>query len=83
MVRQIVHGNVVRIEIEDHGNGIAKDELDNIWDRYYKVDKNHKRAVQGTGLGLSIVQNILELHGARYGVNSTIGKGSIFWFELN
>lgn len=83
VVRQIVHGNVVRIEIEDHGNGIAKDELDNIWDRYYKVDKNHKRAVQGTGLGLSIVQNILELHGARYGVNSTIGKGSIFWFELN
>lgn len=83
IVRQIVHGNVVHIEVEDHGNGIAKDELDNIWDRYYKVDKNHKRAIQGTGLGLSIVQNILELHGARYGVNSTIGKGSIFWFELN
>jgi signal transduction histidine kinase len=82
IVRQIVHGNIVRIEIEDHGNGIAKDELDNIWDRYYKVDKNHKRAIQGTGLGLSIVQNILKLHEAKYGVHSTLGKGSIFWFEL-
>lgn len=82
IVRQIVHGNIVRIEIEDHGSGIAKDELDNIWDRYYKVDKNHKRAIQGTGLGLSIVQNILKLHEAKYGVHSTLGKGSIFWFEL-
>lgn len=82
IVRQIVHGNVVRIEVEDHGNGIAKEELDNIWDRYYKVDKNHKRAIQGTGLGLSIVQNILKLHEAKYGVLSTLGKGSIFWFEL-
>ena len=82
IVRQIVHGNVVRIEVEDHGNGIAKEELDNIWDRYYKVDKNHKRAVQGTGLGLSIVQNILELHDTKYGVHSVLGKGSTFWFEL-
>lgn len=82
IVRQIVHGNVVRLEIEDHGSGIAKAELENIWDRYYKIDKNHKRAIQGTGLGLSIVQNILKLHEAKYGVHSTLGKGSVFWFEL-
>lgn len=82
IVRQIVHGNVVRIEVEDHGNGIAKEELDYIWDRYYKIDKNHKRAIQGTGLGLSIVQNILELHDTKYGVHSVLGKGSVFWFEL-
>ena len=46
-----------------------------IWDRYYKVDKEHKRGVIGTGLGLSIVKGILDSHKARYGVRSTLGKG--------
>ncbi len=83
IVRQIVNGDTVRLEVEDHGKGIADDEIDNIWDRYYKVDKTHKRATQGSGIGLSIVKNILKLHGARFGVSSDLGKGSIFWFELN
>ncbi len=82
IVRQIVHGSIVRLEIEDHGKGIDAEELKNIWDRYYKIDKTHKRAVQGSGLGLSIVQNILQLHNAKYGVISDVGKGSIFWFEM-
>lgn len=82
IVRQIVNGSIVRIEVEDHGKGIAEEELRNIWDRYYKVDKTHKRAVVGTGIGLSIVRGILTLHNARYGVNSTEGNGSTFWFEL-
>lgn len=82
IVRQIVNGDVVRLEVEDHGNGIADDELANIWERYYKVDKTHKRAMQGSGIGLSIVKNILKLHNARFGVSSKLGKGSIFWFEL-
>lgn len=82
IVRQIVHGNIVRLEVEDHGKGISEEELEYIWDRYYKVDKTHKRAVQGTGLGLSIVQNILKLHDSKFGVHSTVGKGSVFWFEL-
>ena len=83
IVRQIVNGNIVRVEVEDHGRGIEEKELKNIWDRYYKVDKTHKRAVQGTGLGLSIVQNILHLHDAKFGVRSTVGRGSTFWFELH
>ena len=70
------------IEVTDSGEGIAPDALPYVWDRYYKVDKNHKRAVMGTGLGLSIVKNILELHGARYGVEREVGVGSTFWFEL-
>lgn len=82
IVRQIVHGDIIRLEVEDHGKGIAEDELEYIWDRYYKVDKTHRRAIQGSGLGLSIVQNILKLHDYKYGVRSTVGKGSIFWFEL-
>ncbi len=73
----------VRIEVTDHGDGISRDKLKYIWDRYYKVDKSHKRGVIGTGLGLSIVKNILDLHGARYGANSKEGSGSTFWFELD
>ena len=73
----------VRVEVTDHGEGISDEKLQNIWDRYYKVDKTHKRGVIGTGLGLSIVKNILDLHGARYGVKSKLGSGSTFWFELD
>ncbi len=72
----------VRIEITDTGIGIEPSELPLIWDRYYKTDKYHKRAEMGSGLGLSIVKSILELHHGFYGVYSTKGKGSTFWFEL-
>lgn len=84
IVRQLIDSDagIVRIEFEDFGEGIPKDQFHNIWDRYYKIDKNHKRGTVGTGLGLSIVRNILELHHARYGLRSTLGKGSVFWFEL-
>lgn len=75
-------GKKVRVEFIDSGEGIAKEELPYIWDRYYKVDKTHKRAQMGTGLGLSIVKTALEVHGAAYGVNSVVGEGSTFWFEL-
>ncbi len=72
----------VRIEVTDNGDGIAKEDIPFIWDRYYKVDKTHRRAQTGSGLGLSIVKSILELHHAKYGVESEPGKGSTFWFEL-
>ncbi len=72
----------VRIEVTDHGDGISPKDVPYIWDRYYKVDKLHKRSQTGSGLGLCIVKGILELHNARYGVTSGVGKGSTFWFEL-
>lgn len=81
-VRQIRKGDQVRIEVEDSGQGIPKEEVPFVWDRYYKGKKAHKRAAAGTGLGLSIVKNILLLHQADYGVDSQPGRGSIFWFEL-
>jgi len=81
-VSETVNGSVVRVEITDSGKGIEPQKLKNIWDRYYRVDKNHQRAVVGTGLGLSIVKEILDLHGAHFGVVSKINEGSTFWFEL-
>ena len=80
---QTVNGDRVRIAVSDNGEGIPPENLTQIWDRYYKVDKLHKRAVVGTGLGLSIVKGILESHGATYGVESAVGRGSTFWFEMN
>ncbi len=70
-----------KIEIIDTGNGIAKEDLANIWDRYYRA-KTHVRSQVGTGLGLSIVKTILIGHNADFGIESTVGIGSDFWFEL-
>ncbi|MBQ1435534.1 MAG: two-component sensor histidine kinase [Clostridia bacterium] len=81
-ISQKVRGDRVRVEVTDTGAGIAEKDLPYIWDRYYKVDKTHKRGHIGTGLGLSIVKHIFEQHKARYGVESELGKGSTFWFEL-
>lgn len=81
-IRQIITNNQVKIEIEDHGIGIDQKDLQYIWDRYYKVDKNHKRAIMGSGIGLSIVKKIIDLHNGNYGVISEKEKGSIFWFAL-
>ncbi len=72
----------VRISVTDTGAGIAEADLPYIWDRYYKVDKVHRRGAGGSGLGLSIVKEILLSHGSRFGVQSEVGRGSVFWFEL-
>ena len=82
IITQQIKDRRVRIEVTDHGEGIPADKLPYIWDRYYKVDKEHKRGVIGSGLGLSIVKSILDAHNAHYGVRSTFGKGSTFWFEI-
>ena len=72
----------VIVEIKDFGDGISKDEIPYIWDKYYKCNKNYKRSVIGTGLGLSIVKNILEIHNFSYGVNSTVKKETTFFFKV-
>lgn len=81
VVQKVQDGNV-RIEVIDTGEGIPGDKLPYIWDRYYKVDKSHKRAAVGTGLGLSIVKAVLDMHNAKCGAESSEGQGSVFWFEL-
>lgn len=72
----------VRCEVIDHGQGIAQSEINAIWNRYYQSSANHSRTSKGSGLGLSIVKQIFILHRAKHGVDSKLGEGSTFWFEL-
>lgn len=71
----------VRLSVRDTGAGMNEEQLQHIWQRYYRASE-HKRSIVGTGLGLSIVQTVLQRHGAEFGVNSTPGEGSLFWFIL-
>lgn len=70
------------VEIIDTGKGIDEEDFQNIWNRYYKQEKNHKRNIVGTGLGLSIVKNILEQHQFDYGVKSIKNHGTTFYFKI-
>ena len=75
-------GKRVKFSVRDTGKGIAREELDEIWNRYYRVKENHTRPVKGTGLGLNIVKAILENHSFDFGVDSELGAGSTFWIDF-
>ena len=81
-VRCFRKGTMVRTEVQDHGAGIESDKINDIWDRYYKIDREHVRRHDSSGLGLNICRKVLELHNAPYGVESKLNEGSTFWFEL-
>jgi signal transduction histidine kinase len=72
----------VRVEIIDTGRGIPDEHLERIFERFYRVDPDRSRRSGGTGLGLSIVHQILHAHGEQIHVESTVGRGTRFWFEL-
>ncbi len=74
------NSNFARIEVIDYGKGIKEEDITHIWDRYFS-SRNNKKWLS-SGLGLSIVKKIVELHNGQCGVESEIGKGSIFWVEL-
>lgn len=76
------NGMKAHFSVKDNGVGIPKDEITQIWNRYYKSSAHHVRYTGGTGLGLAIVKEILSLHEADFGVKSILNKGSDFWFEL-
>lgn len=71
--------NTTRVEVIDHGPGIAEEDKSHLFDRYYRSRSSEGR--QGTGLGLSITKAIFEVSGFTYGIESTLGQGSTFWFE--
>jgi two-component system sensor histidine kinase/response regulator len=70
------------IAILDHGSGIAPHELDRIFQMFYQVDGSTTRTAGGMGLGLALVKRLMEAHGSTVEVQSEVGKGSTFSFEL-
>ena len=71
-----------RVYVYDNGEGIEEKDIDNIWDRYYKVDKEHRRHHIGSGIGLSLAKELLETHNFNYGVESKKGEYSKFYFDV-
>jgi len=74
--------NFVTIAVSDDGNGISKEHLKRIFERFYRVEKSRSRQQGGTGLGLAIVKHILQKHNAEIHVNSELGMGTTFSFKL-
>ena len=67
----------ISLTVADTGIGIASDEQERIFERFYRVDKSRSKVVGGTGLGLSIVKKALAFHNGRLNLSSSIGKGTI------
>jgi len=70
------------IAFQDHGIGIAEEHLPRVFERFYRVDKARSRKQGGTGLGLAIVKHIVQAHNGRMAVESSLGKGSLFYIFL-
>ena len=77
-----LEGSKVIIRVTDQGNGIAKNHLPRLFERFYRVDKARSRNLGGTGLGLAIVKHIAQAHGGHVTVKSTPGEGSTFSIHL-
>lgn len=75
-------GERCTISVEDTGIGIEEEHLPRLFERFYRVNKDRSRDVGGTGLGLAIVKHIVEAHGGRISVQSSVGKGSVFSFTV-
>jgi signal transduction histidine kinase len=72
----------LRVEVTDHGPGIAAEHHPKIFEKFGQLDTNVRQSIPSSGLGLYFCKLAVEAHGGRIGVDSEIGKGSTFWFEL-
>jgi two-component system sensor histidine kinase VicK len=75
------HGRAL-VRIDDHGIGISDEDKQHLFDRFYRSGNPNTRTISGFGIGLYVSSEIVKLHGGTIGVDSEIGKGSSFWFDL-
>ena len=80
-LRALHQGDKLRLEIEDTGMGISQDNLEHMFEKFYRVS-DAEGYTTGTGLGLAITKRIVENHGGEIGVESELDKGTKFWFTL-
>jgi two-component system sensor histidine kinase ResE len=81
-VTAIQQGDWVEVAVTDTGEGIPPEDIPNIFERFYRVDKSRSRATGGSGLGLTIAKSMVEAHGGKIDVQSEPGQGSRFAFTL-
>lgn len=82
-ISAIKQGNWIEVAVTDTGEGIPNEDLPNIFERFYRVDKSRARTAGGSGLGLTIAKRLAEAHGGSIEVQSELGKGSRFAFTLS
>jgi signal transduction histidine kinase len=75
-------GDEIEFAVSDNGPGLGKEELDHVFDRFWRAQSGETQEVGGTGLGLAIAKSLVELHGGAISANSTQGEGATFRFVL-
>ncbi|RII25393.1 MAG: hypothetical protein CXR31_14470 [Geobacter sp.] len=75
-------GDMVVVSVSDEGIGIPAEELERIFEKFYRLDNTDRRTIGGTGLGLSLVREIVHTHQGKVWVESELGKGSSFFVAL-
>jgi PAS domain S-box-containing protein len=83
IVRATPAAGVVRVEVQDQGPGISRREQARVWEKFYRGRRIVKdNLAGGTGIGLAVVKALVEAQGGRVGLDSSLGQGATFWFEL-
>jgi signal transduction histidine kinase len=75
-------GDEVEFAVSDNGPGLEQEQLDHVFDRFWRADSTETQSVGGTGLGLAIAKSLVELHGGAISANSSLGAGATFRFVL-
>ena len=81
-VRAESSGDEIRFSVADTGIGIPEEELQRIFERFYRVDKDRARSSGGSGIGLAIVKHIVQLHGGSVWAESQLGMGTAVFFTI-
>src|SRR5207245_8051399 len=77
-----VVGDQIEVQVVDQGTGIAIEDCERIFEKFYRGKHGATLAVRGTGLGLAVARQLVEAHGGSIGVRSRVGRGSAFWVRL-